>query len=173
MLDDSGSIEENGLHADKLDLKEKRRLIEGTENIDIANSDVYVIDREIDNNVSEKTVVVKAANKGNGYISHTKEGRVTITCVLGYEKRTIANVPTTRGTYFGGKVNSVQSMVQVTGLTGVYHDAGAYFLANGSSGFSPDYRKTKSFDVAKMKTLQKQTARVFRNIHCLASILWI
>lgn len=121
----------------------------------------YSIKQKIGDNMEEETVyadvLITPKTAVLSSVTETKTGRVNISCTLGYERLTRNNISYVKGTYVGGKVISQQNGIQVTSLSAVYHEVGAYITSSGGSGIAPDYKKTFALDVAKKNSFQKKT----------------
>ncbi|HHW94752.1 MAG TPA: hypothetical protein GX736_02340 [Mogibacterium sp.] len=96
-------------------------------------------------------------SKAYGSVTETKDGRVCVTTVLGYERWNYQNIPYVKGRYYGGKVNYKQAAAKVKKIKGTYHEAGPFVTKSGSYGFSDGYTTSKSFNLANYMTLQTQT----------------
>lgn len=158
--------ETNTFSVEELSEIEKQTLFckdESDDAYEINIEDAYCIEKKVDDNTFEKTIVgdVRISNKSNmtksSSITESKEGRVTISCTLGYERLTKNSISHVKGLYVGGKVLSQQNGTQITAIKGTYHDIGPYITAAGGSGISSDYTKHFNFDVSKNKTFQKGT----------------
>lgn len=143
----------------RLSESQKSRVLETTSNIDLKKSEVYVIERKISNNKMETSVVSDIAIPAStgGQASETKEGRISITCVLGYERMNFNNISYVKGTYYGGRVSKQESLSQVKSLKGTYVDCGAYVTKSGATGISNEFKDSKTFDITKHTTLQTKS----------------
>lgn len=163
LADKYGELKDKNVTISKLSKIEKTRALIGSEEININNSDVYVIQRILDDKESEVTVVADVAvpmRASGGTVESTKEGRVSIASVLKYETLNTGGLAYRKGTSFGGRVIGQQGGVSVQGLTGLYTDSGAYVTASGQQGISGTYTKTKEFSVAnRYKTQLESVSR--------------
>ena len=156
-------LDTEGLKISKLSVMEKANMLKSSVPIDISETNVYIMEKKISNAENEKVVVADVAipaRASGGENKATKEGRVTITSVIGYETISKNGVQYKKGKYYGGFVNAQQVGTRVTSLKGTYHDVGPYITASGGSGIGIDYTTSTNFSVSGFTKLQtKQVSR--------------
>ena len=160
----------------KMSIEEKQEYLANSENVDIANTNVYVIEKSLSENTGEINVitdlVVKTENNSTpinpgitplGEVSDTgSSAHVIITSIIGFDKITRSNIVYKRGTYYGGYVNEKPSTSSISSITGTYGDVGAYIEADGKGGIqSSRYLKTTNFSTSN--PYSRKTASISRN----------
>lgn len=143
------------IKVEELDFNQKTDILEGSNQVKIRDSEVYYVTQRFADNDLETTVIadVSLAASG-GVVEETKEGRVVITCVLGYERFPYKGIDYVKGTYFGGKVNSQQGGLSVTSVKTTYTDCGAYVTNSGDIGIAGNYTNNKTISVSDRYSLK-------------------
>ncbi len=163
----------NDIKVSKLQKAETEAVLESSKPIDIQNTEVYVIQKECGEKNNEKVVIADVAVPikplSGGVSSETKEGRVTITCVLGYDRLTRDSISYVKGTYYGGKVETQQIGTAITSIKGTYHESGPYITASGGTGFSSGYTTSTTFSLADNRELQTKSLSRDRYFNTLIS----
>ena len=159
MVSEYGTVNGKDVKAFKLSEEEKKMTLETTGGTNLENSEVYIIERKMSSGETEASVIADVAvpTSSGGESSETKDGRVTITCVLGYERLTYNNISYVKGTYYGGKVEKQQSLTSVKSVEGLYTDSGAYITISGDMGISAPFKDSTVFDLSKHTTLQTKS----------------
>lgn len=163
-LQSKNNIINENFKAWKLSNTQKTEMLGENENVDIDDSEVYLILKGNIRDGFEEFVVADVAvsdvaaseimTRGSGVVTHIKDGRVKIESYLKYGTMVYQNLTYYKGIRFGGKVISQQNGVHVTSIKTTYHDVGGYVTDSGRTGMSGDYKKTKSISVADRKKLK-------------------
>ena len=159
MVSKYNTVHGQDINAFKLSDEAKEATLEATGGVDLKKAEVYIIERRMSNNEMETSVISDIAIPTNtgGVSSETKEGRITITCVLGYERMMFSNISYVKGTYYGGKVAKQPTLTVIKSLKGDYVDSGAYITESGEPGISGLFKDSTTFDPARHTTLQTQS----------------
>lgn len=151
-VEEGGVIKNEKVSVAKATTLEKNAILTNNSSQIIKETDVYVVDKKLDNNSFERTIVADfpVSTKANsGSVTNYKDGRAKIACTINYKTLYFFDAACFAGTSFGGRVVSQSSSVTVKSLNGRYEESGAYYNAQGHQSTIGSYEIDATFDVSK------------------------
>lgn len=151
-IEEGGVIKNEKVSVTKATTLEKNVILANNSSKTIKETEIYVVDKKLDNNSFERTIVADfpVSTKANsGSVTNYKDGRAKIACTLNYKTLQFHGATCFAGASFGGRVVSQSSSVTVKSLHGRYVESGAYYNAQGYQSVMGAHEIDVTFDVSK------------------------
>lgn len=131
---------------------EKNAILANNPSRIVKETEIYVVDKKLDNNSFERTIVADfpiSTKANSGSVTNYKDGRAKIACTFNYKTLQFHGATCFAGSSFGGRVVSQSSNVSVKSLHGKYVESGTYYTAQGQQSVIGSHRIDATFDVSK------------------------